>query len=430
MAGHASIDITQENRRLEGSASKLIGLGAILAILGLGYGFFMTGAAPVEGEAAQAAANAAATKLRFHSYLVAACFWLSIALGGLFFVMVMHMTRAGWGIAVRRVGEAMAVGVLPMAVVFIPIVFGTGFYTLYDAWLHPTGAHAHVIENKHAWLNEGGFQLRMGIYFLVWIVFSQVMFRGSVAQDADGNPARSDRLIKWSAPGLILFALTSTFAAFDLLMSLRPEWFSTIFGVYFFAGCVLGVAAFMILFCNWIQSTGRMKNAITQEHYHELGKLLFCFGIVFWAYIGFSQFMLIWYANLPEETLWYRHVIADPGWYKASWFLLIGHFIFPFLALVSRHIKRSRLALAIGAVYMLFIHWYDLFWIVMPQIKDPATHETVPWSLTGADIAMHASFVVGIGGVFLLSTAFALRSCSLVPERDPRIHESLAFENY
>ncbi|MEM7166513.1 MAG: quinol:cytochrome C oxidoreductase [Planctomycetota bacterium] len=423
MAGHSSIDLTQENRRLDGTAQKLLGFGVVLAVAGLLVGFLTGGS------------DAAATKLRYHSYLVSAVFWLSIALGGLFFVMIMHLTRAGWGIAVRRVAEAVAVAVLPMAFVFIPVVFmETGFSALYDAWLHPTGHHAEIIRNKVAWLNPGGFKMRIVIYFAVWVVLSQVLFRGSIAQDSDGNPARSEKLIKWSAPGLILFALTSTFAAFDLLMSLRPEWFSTIFGVYFFAGCVLGIAAFMILFCSWLQSTGRLKNAITTEHYHDLGKLLFCFGIVFWAYIGFSQFMLIWYANIPEETLWYRHVIDNPGWQKASWFLLFGHFVVPFLAMVSRHIKRNKALLGLGGLYMLFIHWYDLFWIVMPQMKHPEGHPdagaALDIPLAGGEIVTHLAFLVGIGGVFLASTAFALRGCSLVPERDPRIHESLAFENF
>ena len=186
----------------------------------------------------------------------------------------------------------------------------------------------------------------------------------------------------------------------------------------------------MALFCIWLQATGRLKNAITTEHYHDIAKLMFAFGVVFWAYIAFSQFMLIWYANIPEETLWYRHIIDNPGWAKGSWFLLFGHFLVPFLAILSRHVKRSKLGLAIGACWMLFIHWYDLFWIVMPQMRaELGSDVAMDIPLAGSQIAIHVLFFIGIGGVFLAATATALSRCSLIPERDPRIHESLAFEN-
>ncbi|MGE3163811.1 MAG: quinol:cytochrome C oxidoreductase [Planctomycetota bacterium] len=428
MAGHGkTIDISSENRTLHDLAPKLMGVGLVLGVVGLAAGFVL-------------GTRAEHRDVFYHSYLVSACFFLSISLGGLFFTMVQHLTKAGWSVAVRRPAEILALNVLPLALLFIPILIPGhdpetheptgGMSLLYGAWLQPSGHHAEVIKAKSAWLSEGFFQARVVVYFAVWILLSQVMFRSSVRQDLTGDKGITTRLGVISAPGMIAFALTTSTAAFDLLMSLRPEWFSTIFGVYFFAGCALGGFATMILFLRFAQAAGRLRSVVTPEHYQDLGKLLFGFGIVFWAYIGFSQFMLIWYANMPEETGWYKIHAEDPGWSRASGLLLIGHFFLPFLFLVSRHVKRSAVGLTVGAVYMLAIHWFDLFWLVMPQVN-PTGHDLYPQVPTApSQLLLHLLCFVGVGGVFLAFTGFNLRKCSLVAERDPRLGESLAFENY
>lgn len=416
MAGHATkIDIFSENRKLDKLSGMLMGVGAIAGVIGLALTFVLGRNHDAE--------------VLYHSYLVSAFFFLTIALGGMFLTLALHLTKAGWGIVVRRLAEAAGTCVLPLALLFIPIIT-LGMEPLYSDWIHPHGHHAAIVANKEPWLNQPFFIARIIIYFAVWIILSQLLFRTSTKQDMTGDAKLSNRMEAISAPGVILFALTITLAAFDLLMSLRPEWFSTIFGVYAFAGSALGIAAFLILTLTWLQSTGRLQNAIHAEHYHDLGKLLFAFGIVFWAYIGFSQFMLIWYANIPEETGWFQHHAKDPVWRNASWILLFGHFFVPFLLLLSRHIKRSKPLLALGAIYMLAIHWFDIFWVVMPQMTPAEGEIYAAPPLAASQLLLHACPLIGIGGVFLAFFGFSLRNCSLVAERDPRLAESLAFENF
>lgn len=420
MGGHGNkIDIFSENRKLDQVAPMFMGIGLVLGVVGLGAGFFM-------GRGEQ-------REVFYHSYLVSACFFLSIALGALFFTLVQHLTKAGWSAAVRRPAEILGLNVVPMALIFLPLLLPAAMTDLYGDWYDPAirakNHHAAVIEAKSAWLNDGFFRARIVCYFAVWIALAVIMFRKSVRQDLTGQNSITTTLSVISGPAMILYALTVSTAAFDLLMSLRPEWFSTIFGVYFFSGCALAGFAAIILMLKFAQAQGVLKNVVTAEHYQDLGKLLFGFGIVFWAYIGFSQFMLIWYANLPEETLWYKIHAEEPSWYKASLVLLVGHFFLPFLFLVSRHVKRSGIGLTVGALYMLAIHWFDLFWVVMPQLS-AGDHGYAHVPIASSQLVIHLLCFAGIGGVFLAFTGFNLRRCSLVAERDPRLGESLAFENY
>jgi hypothetical protein len=249
------------------------------------------------------------------------------------------------------------------------------------------------------------------------VALSQLYFRTSVRQDESGDPALTLRLERWSAPGMFLFAATLTFASFDLLMSTDPHWFSTIFGVYYFSGAVLGCFALLALTLILLQRSGRLSHAISPEHYHDLGKLLFAF-LVFWGYIAFSQFMLIWYANIPEETAWYlrRH---SEVWNPISLALVFGHFLIPFLLFLSRHPKRRALSLAVMAVWILVIHWVDLYWLVLPNLSP----EAAPFGL------MDVALFVGMGGLFLAAAANRMRRHALIPLKDPRLGESLAFEN-
>jgi hypothetical protein len=200
-------------------------------------------------------------------------------------------------------------------------------------------------------------------------------------------------------------------------MSLDPMWFSTIFGVYYFAGCVLSAHAVLILVLMWLQGNKRLVRAITTEHFHDIAKMMFAF-VIFWAYIAFSQFMLIWYANLPEETAWYRHRVEGPWWYVA-WALVLGHFALPFLGLMSRHVKRNRRALAFWAIWLLVLHWVDLYWLVMPNFS--AGH--LPLHV------LDLTCTVGLLCLFVAAAAYKARNVNLVPTRDPRLAQSLAFEN-
>jgi hypothetical protein len=221
----------------------------------------------------------------------------------------------------------------------------------------------------------------------------------------------------FSAPAIVLFAVTVTFASFDLLMSLDPHWFSTIYGVYYFSGAVVGGLAAIILLAMVLQSRGLLASSITADHYHELGKLLFGF-VIFWGYIAFSQYMLIWYANIPEETLWYEARQTGP-WIGVSLVLLFGHLLIPFFALMPRGVKRNRVALAGWAVWLLVMHWLDMYYLVMPQL----THNQLPFGL------IDVGCLIGLGALYLAGTLWLAGDRSLVPLKDPRLKEALAYHN-
>jgi hypothetical protein len=353
----------------------------------------------------------------FFSYLTSFMFWLSIALGGLFFVLIHHASRAGWSVVVRRLAETVMLTLPVFILLFIPIALGTS--TLYH-WTHP--GDDLVILAKQDFLNLPFFFVRSAIYLGLWSVLAMFFYRKSVEQDVSGDPNITLRLRWWSPIGILIFALSLTFAAVDWMMSLDPHWFSTIFGVYYFAGCVVSINAALILLSMLLQRAGLLRDVITAEHYHDLGKYVFAF-LVFWAYIGFSQYMLIWYANIPEETMWFEyHTEGSWGW--VGTFLCVGHFGLPFFYLMSRHIKRRRSTLAVGAVWMLLVQWVDLYWLIQPVM----THHH-----GGGGASFHILDIttfIGIGGVVLAVFAMRLGKNAVVPIKDPRLAESLAFENF
>ncbi len=351
------------------------------------------------------------------SYLLAFSFFLTLGLGALFFVLISHLTRAGWSVTVRRLAEDLAVCLWLAAALFVPIVLGLD--QLYE-WAGPAAQDDPLIQKKAAYLNAPFFILRWVFYFAVWIGLARYFYRLSGLQDETGDPELTFRMERLSAPGTLLFSLTITFASFDLLMSLDPHWFSTIFGVYFFSGIAASFFALLALIVIGMQSFGLVRQSITIEHLHDLGKLTFGF-IVFWAYIAFSQYLLIWYGNLPEETGWYERR-QEGAWMWASLALLAGHFFVPFLFLLSKHIKRRKGLLAAGAAWVLAMHVLDLYWIIMPQTYFGASGR----------IPFHAFDVICLAGFALLFFAAAkesMRRRSLIPEKDPRLSESLAFEN-
>jgi hypothetical protein len=372
--------------------------------------------------------------------------------------MLHHITRAGWSVGVRRVAENLC-GALPvMLLLFAPIVFCR--HDLYGHWTHaeldPTKpGYDAVIAGKSAWLNQPFFFARVGVYFAIWIGLATFFRRGSAKQDETGDPALSLRMSRFAAPGMLLFALSITFAAFDWIMTLNPHWFSTMFGVCYFAGGFMSYLAFVILLAMWIGSKGYLREVITTEHYHDLGKLMFAF-MVFWTYVNFSQYMLIWYANLPEETTFY-HLRKQGGWSAVGTVLIFGHFLVPFAFLMSRHIKRNRLTLAIGAAFLLVIHWIDMQYLVIPNAMtahgahgagEHAAAEHAPVALTegGHFLFGHFSHNLGVwmhgitvhdvlcyAGMLSLVAGITLifvRRNNLVPTRDPRLAEALHFQNH
>lgn len=349
-----------------------------------------------------------------HSYLVAFLFGLSLALGGLFFVLVQYATRAGWSVVVRRMAEN-AMATLPLfALLFIPIAL-FGMDTLYHHWAHP--GDDPILLSKQAFLNPTGFYLRAALYFVVWIAAAIWFYRRSARQDEERTAALTGSMQSVSAPALILFALTTTFAAIDWIMSLDPHWFSTMFGVYFFAGCVVAILCLLILVSLALRRGGRLDGVVTVDHLYDLGKLLFGF-VVFWAYIAFSQFMLIWYGNIPEETLFFVHRWHH-GWEILSVLLAAGHFGLPFLFLLPMDFKRSGVTLSLAACWLLVMHYLDLYWLVMPSLHHEHIHGDV----------LDVTCLVGVVALFVAVFTHRMVGHKLVPVGDPRLAESVAFEN-
>jgi len=360
------------------------------------------------------------------SYVTAFMWVLALGLGALFWVILQNLVNAHWSIVLRRVGELMAAQLPLLAVLALPIVVPIfmGNSSIYE-WSNSEAAqHNHLLAHKAAYLNPTAFLIRFVVYFGLWTLLSRFYLNNSLAQDSSKDPkAIMGKMRAASGPAMIGFALTMTFCAVDLLMSLDPLWFSTIFGVYYLASCVLGINSFLALAGMWLHKRGVLTKSVTTEHFHDLGKMMFAFT-VFWAYVAFSQFMLIWYANIPEETGWFKERFEGGwcgGWGMLSATLLFGHFVIPFFGLVSRHIKRRRPTLAFWAIWQLVMIYLDMYWLVMPTIG-PHTSGP-PFALI--DIAC----MVGVLGVFIAGIAMRAKNLNIMPTNDPRLPKSLAFEN-
>lgn len=393
--------------RLSQIAPRLIRVGAIVGVLGLGASATLGLNAHDGG------------KQFFHSYLLALTYFLSLSLGALFFVTLQHLTRAGWSVVVRRLAEIVASNLPLLVILFTPILISMlqGNALLYS-WVDDALVQGDpLLHGKQPYLNVPFFVVRFAIYFAVWAVLSRYFLKTSVRQDQTGDRGLTAQMQKVSAPAMLLFALSLTFCAFDTLMSLEPHWFSTIFGVYFFAGSVVGFFCLMILMARGLQSSGIMRDVITVDHYHDLGKLLFGF-VFFWGYIAFSQYMLIWYANIPEETEWYLERQTGE-WVWVSLSLLFGHFLLPFPGLISRHAKRRLTILSFWAGFLLVMHWLDLYWLIMPSLQK----EKLPFGVI--DVACF----LGVGGLYVANLGFTARDKVILAVKDPRLAESLAFEN-
>ena len=379
-------------------------IGVVLALVGLG------------GSLALGFAGEAARHQLWHSWLVGSLFVLGLALGGLFFVLVHHATQAGWGVVVRRVAENVMATLPFIALLFVPLL-AFGLHDLFH-WTHAEAVAAdHLLTHKRPYLNEPFFLVRTLAYFAIWSALAIWFGRQSRLQDQTGDHEITRRMRRASAPSLILFALTVTFFAFDWLMSLDPHWYSTIFGLYFFAGSVMAFFAFLALVVIAGRRNGLLTEVASPEHLHDIGKLLFAF-VAFWAYMAFSQYMLIWYAALPEETSFFAKRLAG-SWRTAGIVLAVGHFIVPFFYLLPRAVKRSAKALAAAAVWLLLMHLLDLHWLVLPNLHKAGL----------APSLLDLGALIGCCGLFLAAFGLALRRQAVVPLRDPRLPESLTFEN-
>ena len=379
----------------------------------------------------------------FYAYLVGWSFIWTIAIGMLFFVLTHHLARAKWGIVLRRIAEFTA-GTMPWVAVLglgfiLPVV--AGYKDLYF-WSRPE-LHAkdhflfHHMHHKLGWLSPGFVAVRYVLYMAIYCGLAYWFKKQSVAQDSatqEEADALAEKMRVWSGLAVLIFALTTVFCGMDLLMSLAPTWYSTIYSVNIFAGGMLATYCTLALVSRAIQQTGRLTRSITVEHYHDIGKYMFGWTF-FWIYTAFSQFMLQWYGNMPEETVFYTYRMFG-DWQYVSLALLFGHWAFPYLCLVTRWTKRILPLLMFFAAWQLVFHWVDLYWNVMPHINwvvengvlrgplqgDPALHKVgfhfvdiTTW------LALVALFIAGIGKVM---------KGNLLPIKDPKLGQSLAFENY
>ncbi len=356
----------------------------------------------------------------YFAYLIGWVFCLSIAVGAQFFVLIQHLTRAGWSVVVRRIAEALVWSFPLLAILSIPVLLG--MHDLYH-WTHhdvmdPADSHFDpILYGKRGYLNTPFFLIRLAIYFFAWSFIGYKLYTSSVRQDATGDPSTPARQRKISAIGLPIMAVTTAFASYDLLMSLDPHWFSTIFGVYFFGASFWTVHAFIALVAILLQRNNDLSGIVKPDHYHDLGKFMFGFT-VFWAYIAFSQYMLIWYGNLPEETLWYRHRL-EHGWQYHSAILLVAHFIIPFWVLLTKGAKRSKAIMFVMAIWFMIMNWFDIHWIAMPvQSKNVAGFHWIDFACW-----------LGLFGLFVGVFLWRLARHPLVPQRDPNLNKSLALEN-
>lgn len=392
--------------RLGSEASGLKNIALGMAVIGLG-GAVATGGGPL-GKQFQ------------HSYLTAFMWGLAIAAGAVWWVAIQHLVGARWSVVVRRVGELLAQALGLMAILVLPIIGPAlaGNDVLY-AWAdHDYFHHNAFIAGKAPYFSVGFFAARMAFYFGFWTLLAGYYFKQSKKQDTTtGDKALTVKLGRASAPGLMGFALAVTFCAIDLVMTLDPVWFSTIFGVYYFATCVIMFHSTLALALMWLQSKGHLKKSVTAEHYHDIGKMMFGFTC-FWAYIGFSQFMLIWYANIPEETHWYLDRF-EGTWLDATLALAAVHFVVPFFGFMSRWMKRDTKKLRFWAFWLIAVCWLDMYWLVAPNLHH-------------AGVAIGASDIlaaIGVAGAMIAYVLQRAKGTNLVPTGDPRLEQSLAFQN-
>lgn len=470
---------TSKNWNLTGpwaGAYKIFGAIGVIGLAGAGFGYTQD-------------------PRRFaFSWMFAFITVLTVALGSLFFVLVQHLTSAGWSVTVRRTAEFFAYGLLVMPLLFLPVLATMNqlFPWLGEQTHEPAGAAPHaqnkielvkpayaqehaaepsssaaapaeatepgahagphtgpamhggehrsgghaaaagameppheviekeIMRKKSGYLNRNFFLGRAAFYFLVWIFLATRFFGWSTSQDKSKDPKLTVASQRLAPIGTVAFALTLTFAAFDWIMSLEPTWFSTIFGVVIFACGVVSSYAVIILATLALRNSGPLDGAVTIEHYHDLGKLMFGF-LVFWAYVSFSQFMLIWYAALPEETTFFHNRWDHDPWMNVSLAIIVFHFVVPFFWTISRNFKRNVGRLQVGAAIILVMHAVDIYWFVMPNFLLGRDGFSFHW--------MDIACLLAVAGVYGAFVFYRMTQFSLVPVGDPRLQRSLHFQN-
>lgn len=344
------------------------------------------------------------------SWLFAFSFYFTLIAGCFFWIIVHHVTDAEWSVVVRRQLENLAMLMPLMALFFIPVLIFRRH--LYEWMTIPVGLD-HLLDSKRAYLNWHFFLVRSIFYFTFFIAVAWLFRRFSIRQDRDGNPAFTLKMRRLAFAALPLFALSLTFGAYDWLLGLDYKWFSTMWGVYIFAGAAGSSMSLLVLVITGLRKAGYLKETVTTEHYHIMGKWMLSFT-VFWAYIGFSQYMLIWYANVPEETEYFIRRNTE-SWNTLSLFLVIGRFFIPFAILLLRGPKKKPHRLCLIAGWIIFMQGVDLYIVILPALHGAGVLVSI-WDFMP---------LIGIGATLAFFYLWIARKSSLFPNRDPRLLESL-----
>jgi hypothetical protein len=419
-------------RSAGGKGVPLMGVGLLLAVGAIVLGMMKAaGATFAHGLAA---------------YHVGAMAVLAASLGATFIVMIFHLFNAGWTGTVRRQFENL-MSFLPFAAILAfvtPIIdFFVGGGQLF-LWMSPEASHDLLLQEKWIYFFGSSFNSTMeghknfplfffarGVFYIAfWFFVSRRLYSWSLQQDQTGDPTLTSKARFQSAWGILVLALTTAFCAFDWLKSLDYRFFSTMWGVYYFAGGAFASTYLVTLIFAMLRGKGRLEGAVTKEHFHDLGKMAFSFT-VFWAYIAFSQYFLIWYSNIPEETAYYNYrksgEIGALSWNTVSTLVVWGHFAALFLFMISRHVKKNPKLVALAAIWALFMHAVDIFWIVRPMVYAGMPAGEIPGLASGI---IDLAGLIGFAMIFAGYLMHKIPSAPLIAVRDPRLHEALEHKNY
>ena len=348
------------------------------------------------------------------SWLFAFAFYFTMLAGCFFWIIVHHVVDAEWSVVVRRQLENLAMLLAVMALFFIPIVIFR--HHLYE-WMNLKVGIDPVLDSKRGYLNWHFFLTRSIFYFFFFIAATLLFRRFSIRQDHDGNPAFTLNMRRLAFVALPLFALSLTFGAYDWLLGVDYRWFSTMWGVYIFAGAAGSSMSLLVLVITALRKAGYLKETVTVEHYHIMGKWMLAF-VIFWAYIGFGQYMLIWYANMPEETEYFIRRNTE-SWNALSLFLVIGRFFVPFVLLLIQGLKRKPHRLCLIAGWIVFMQMVDIYIVILPALHGPGVVVSI-WDFMP---------LLGMGATLAFAFLWIARRSSTFPNRDPRLLESLRIVN-
>jgi hypothetical protein len=348
----------------------------------------------------------------YRSYLVGYYFWFGMSLGSLALLMVQHASGGAWGMVIRRILEASSRTLPYMVVLFIPILIGMP--SLYSWDVPAKVASDAILQKKQLYLNAPFWITRVVIYFAVWNTLMYLQNKWSKQEDTEGGFKYAIKMEKLGAPGIVIYVFTLTLAVTDWLMSLTPHWFSTIYGFLCVCGQGLSVFAFSIAVLALLAGVPPMSHVVTKRHLHDLGKLMLAF-VMLWAYMSFSQLLIIWAGNLPEEISWYTARLNN-GWQYVALALLLFHFVVPFLLLLSQPLKRNPRTIMALALFIIAIRMVDVFWLVEPNFNTAGFH--VSWQ----DFAA----LIGVGGVFVALFLMELAKRPLMPLGAPDLQKTLA----